>query len=222
MDTNPYAPKESALPETLAIFPLTGVLLLPHGNLPLNIFEPRYLEMVNDALSGSRMIGMVQSTKANTDGRAEIYQTGCAGKITEFAEASDGRYMLTLTGICRFHIKEELETPRPYRIVQPDWKEFNGDITIPKALGVDRDNLLKLLSTYFQQNGMSCDFTKFSEIPDSRLITTLAMICPFTPSEKQALLEEICHHKRAETFMTMLEIAIQSPEGLDNPDNQCH
>jgi len=222
MDINPYAPKASTLPETLAVFPLTGVLLLPHGNLPLNIFEPRYIEMIDDAMISGRMIGMLQSKKPNTDGTSEVYQTGCAGKITEFSESRDGRYIISLTGICRFHIKEELKTPRPYRIVQPDWKEFEGDVKIPKSLGVDREKLLDLLCGYFKQNGMSCDFAKFEDIPDSKLITTLAMICPFEPSEKQALLEQMCHLKRAETFMTMLEMASKSIEGLDNSENQCH
>jgi len=222
MDINPYAPKESSLPETLAVFPLTGVLLLPHGNLPLNIFEPRYIDMINDAMSGNRMIGMIQSKSSQSNGKSEIYQTGCAGKITEFAETQDGRYVLNLTGICRFHINEELTTPRPYRIIHPDWKDFEGDVQIPKSLGVDREKLLDLLCGYFKQNGMSCDFAKFEDIPDSRLITTLAMICPFEPSEKQALLEQICHVERAKTFMTMLEMACKDTTPNDETKSKHH
>ncbi|MFK7839924.1 MAG: LON peptidase substrate-binding domain-containing protein [Bdellovibrionales bacterium] len=216
MDSNPYAPDFSAMPDTIAIFPLTGVLLLPHGNLPLNIFEPRYVEMIDDAMASSKLIGMVQPKKSDANGTKTLYQTGCVGKITEFAETPDGRYIINLTGICRFHITNELDTPRPYRIVQPDWKEYDGDVKIPKNLGVDREKLMILLSEFFNQNGMSCDFDKFETIPDSRLITTLAMICPFEPSEKQALLEKICHKERFETFMTMLEMAINS----NGPNNE--
>jgi len=222
MDNNPYAPKFDTLPDTLAVFPLTGVLLLPHGNLPLNIFEPRYTAMIDDALSSSKMIGMLQPHKPNGDGTNATYKIGCAGKITEYAETPDGRYIVNLTGICRFHIKEELDTPRPYRIVQPDWKEFEHDVKIPKALGVDREKLMSLLCGYFKQNGMSCNYDKFEDIPDNKLITTLAMICPFEPSEKQALLEKMCHVQRVETFMTMLEMATKTGGSNDDDTPKHH
>ena len=217
MNNNPYAPQFDRLPETLAVFPLTGVLLLPHGNLPLNIFEPRYIAMIDDAMASSKMIGMVQSKSKSDKADADVYTIGCAGKITEFAETPDGRYVINLSGICRFHINEELKTPRPYRIVNPDWKEFEHDVKVPQSLGVDREKLMNLLCGYFKQNDMSCDFNKFEDIPDCKLITTLAMVCPFEPSEKQALLEKMCHKERVETFMTMLEMAEKS--GGSNNDN---
>ena len=173
--------------------------------------------MINDAMASSKMIGMVQS---KTDD--EIYSIGCAGKITEYSEIADGRYIINLTGICRFHITKELETLTPYRQIQPDWQHFEKDIQIPKSLGVDREKLLDLLCHYFKQNGMSCDFEKFDDLPDSRLITTLAMICPFEASEKQALLEQMCHLERTETFMTMLEMYCKSSDPLDKLDTKCH
>lgn len=205
MDKNPYAPPFSSLPASLPIFPLTGVLLLPNGQLPLNIFEPRYLAMVEDALASNRLIGMIQLKDDNT-----LYQTGCAGKITEFAELANGRFVINLTGINRFRIETELKTVCAYRIVKPDWSDFQNDDQIPKSLGVCRETLLNHLCSYFKAQSMSCDFDKFSEIEDSKLITTLAMVCPFEPTEKQAILEEICHVKRAKTFMAMLEMAARA------------
>lgn len=206
-----------ALPERLPIFPLTGVLLLPHGRLPLNIFEPRYLAMVEEALATDRMIGMVQPK----DGDA-VYQTGCAGKITEFSETDDGRYLITLTGISRFHIGEELEGDTPFRVVHPDWSAFQTDTETRKCLGVDREKLQALLTQYFDREGMSCDYDKFEDIDDGKLMTCLAMVCPFEANEKQALLEEICCVERANMFMTMLEMAIRSGKPLDKSDAQCH
>ncbi len=212
MDTNPFAPKLESLPERLPIFPLPGVLLLPHGQLPLNIFEPRYVGMVNDALTSHRMIGMVQTRQDDS-----LYQTGCAGKITEFAELSDGRYAINLSGVFRFRIVREIESDRPYRLVQPDWSEFEHDAQTPKCLGVCRDTLLEHLCRYFKMHGMSCNFDKFEQIEDSKLITTLAMVCPFNAAEKQALLEEICHVERSKTFMAMLEMAARA--GLQSNDS---
>lgn len=217
MDKNPFAPDFEDLPETLAIFPLTGVLLLPHGTLPLNIFEDRYLAMIDDAMSSSRMIGMVQPKSDS-----EIYQIGCAGKITEFSETSDGRYLITLTGICRFHINQELDVATPYRQVKTNWQEFKTDIETKKCLGVDRQKLHNLLEAYFEREEMSCDFEKFEDITDGKLMTCLSMVCPFEPSEKQALLEQICCKERAKMFMTMVEMAIKSGKPLDKSKTQCH
>ena len=216
MDVNPYMTTKSSMPDTVAIFPLSGVLLLPHGNLPLNIFEPRYIAMIDDAMSSSKLIGMIQRKEDES-----LYHTGCVGKITEYRETTDGRYLISLTGICRFHVIEELETTCPYRIVKPDWKEFDTDVQIPKSLGVDREKLLNMLCRYFKMHDMSCNFDKFETIPDSRLITTLAMVCPFDPSEKQAILEQICHIERAKTFMTMLEMAVED-KSLDRVDKKRH
>ena len=217
MDRNPFAPTFDSLPETLPIFPLMGVLLLPHGQLPLNIFEPRYIAMVEDAKASNRMIGMLQP---KNDG--EIYQMGCAGKITEFVEMPDGRYTINLSGICRFKVTEELELVRGYRVIRPDWSPFEGDLKMSKCLGIDRQRLLFLLKDYFDQEGMSCSYEKLENIEDSQLITCLSMVCPFEAAEKQVILEKICHLERAKTFMAMLEMAIKSGKTLDKSKMQCH
>lgn len=209
MDKNPFAPDFDALPQTLPIFPLGGVLLLPHGNLPLNIFEPRYLAMVEDALRSDRLIGMVQpDVQARGAGRAgAVYEIGCAGKITDFSETPDGRFLVTLTGISRFKITEELETIRGYRSVKPCWGAYKSDINSKSCATLDRKKLNNFLKSYFAKEGMSCDWQALEDTDDSSLITCLSMVCPFEPNEKQALLEADCCDERAKMFMTMLEMA---------------
>ncbi|MDB2682798.1 LON peptidase substrate-binding domain-containing protein [Alphaproteobacteria bacterium] len=204
MDNNPYAPKFEDLPDILPIFPLAGVLLLPYGELPLNIFEPHYVKMFDDAMSGNRLIGMIQPKNDN-----EIYTTGCVGKIIEFNETPDGRYMVKLSGISRFALSEELTVTTPYRQIKPDWNAYQEDLDPVKCLGINREKLTELLGIYFSEQELSCDWTKVHEASDGRLITCLSMICPFDASEKQALLEAPCCKTRAQTFMTMLEMAVR-------------
>jgi Lon protease-like protein len=197
------------LPMQLPVFPLEGVLLLPRGQLPLNIFEPRYLAMVNDALCCDRMIGMVQpngsqSTKNGTD----IFKTGCAGRITQFQETDDGRYLITLTGVCRFTVAEEISLLQGYRRVRPDWSEFRKDLEKPPSLDLDRTHLTNLLKHYFTINELSMDWELIDAIADESLLTALAMICPLSPPEKQALLESPCCRSRASLFISLLEIAV--------------
>lgn len=196
------------LPESLPIFPLGGVLLLPRGRLPLNIFEPRYLAMVEDAMAGKRIIGMIQPRDEKT---ADVFKTGCAGKITEFSETDDGRYLITLTGVCRFDVDEELPQSRGYRRVRPRWSKYEKDLAEPGCPGLNKDRLTALLRKYFNQQDMTCDWGAVEGAPDDKLITCLAMICPFDPSEKQALLEAQCGKTRADMFMTMLEMAVCGP-----------
>ncbi len=209
---NDYAPKFEDLPDVLPIFPLGGVLLLPCGNLPLNIFEPRYKAMIEDAMRGTRMIGMVQTIEpdqnAITGPTPPIYKTGCMGKITEFIETPDGRYQITLTGICRFVAKEELKIERGYRRVRPDWGMYEADLGENTCLDVNRPKMKNLLKQYFDQHGMDCDWEKFDNVSDGRLITCLSMICPFSASEKQSLLEAACCNTRAERFLTVLEMSL--------------
>ncbi|MGB4107708.1 MAG: LON peptidase substrate-binding domain-containing protein [Alphaproteobacteria bacterium] len=207
MEQNPYAPDFKGLPETLPVFPLSGVLLLPMGNLPLNIFEKRYLKMVGDALGGNRLIGMIQP---RAEGETALYDIGCAGKITEFRETGDGRYVITLTGISRFKIAEELKTATPYRQVRPDWEAYKNDLEPSSCLDLDRAKLNILLQSYFSAQEMKCDWKAVEKAPDGRLVTCLAMVCPFEPKEKQALLEAPCCKTRAEAFMTMLEMAVKA------------
>jgi Lon protease-like protein len=207
MDKNPYAPDFNDLPETLAIFPLPGVLLLPSGQLPLNIFEPRYLKMVEDALAGNRMIGMIQP-RGDEPLKPPIYDVGCAGKITDFSETKDGRYLITLTGICRFRVAKELDAVTPYRQIKADWMPYDKDLDVAACLDLNREKLHGLLQSYFMDQGLNCDWKMIEGASDGKLITCLSMICPFEAKEKQMLLEAPCCKTRAETFVTMLEMAV--------------
>lgn len=210
MSKNPYAPEYEDLPPDIPVFPLTGVLLLPGGNLPLNIFEKRYLDMVDSALLSNRLIGIIQPKEPNYDGTVnnpELSKTGCAGKITDFSETADGRYLISLTGICRFQIAEELKTTTPYRQIKADWSNFKEDINAIGCIDLDREKLVGLLEQYFDKEGLSCDWSMIEQASDEKLITCLSMICPFEAQEKQALLEAHCCNERADLFMTMLDIA---------------
>jgi len=209
MKNNPFAPEFEDLPETLPIFPLGGVLLLPTGQLPLNIFEPRYLEMVNTALASHRMIGMIQPNPKGA-GADAVYSIGCAGKIVDFSETQDGRFLITLSGICRFEVEQELDTTTPFRQVKPNWKPYERDLENRECQTLDREKLHEHLQTYFQDEGLTCDWDAVENAKDNKLITCLSMICPFEPQEKQALLEAKCCDERAKTFMTMLEMAVHS------------
>ena len=211
---NPFAPAFKDLPEIIPIFPLSGVMLLPHGNLPLNIFEPRYLAMVEKALAGNRMIGMVQPQKSKNQseikdvGVRPVFQTGCVGKITEFTETKEGRYHVTLSGICRFDIEEELEPHKDgFRRVKPSWTKYEKDLDAGSCVRLDREKLKALLKQYFEKEEMICDWQAFENAPDVKLITCLSMICPLGPCEKQALLEAVSCDERAEKFFSLLEMA---------------
>ena len=211
MNINPFAPRFEDLPDALPIFPLGGVLLLPDGLLPLNIFEKRYLSMIEDAMAGGRLIGMVQPKDPDAEKITDIsavFKTGCAGKIIEFSETTDGRYEVKLSGICRFDIAAETEIKNGYRIIRPDWSPYKGDFAQSHSLGINRDQLKTLLQKYFENEGMTCDWGKVDDVPDGKLMTCLSMVCPFDAGEKQALLEAECGNARARMFMTMLEMAV--------------
>lgn len=199
----------AALPAILPIFPLTGVLLLPRGRLPLNIFEPRYLAMTRHALASDRLIGMVQpSDPGASGGNPPVYPTGCAGRITSFSETEDGRFLITLTGTCRFRIREELPLLEGYRRVVPEWREFVHDLDSEEEPGFDRERLMRGLKAYFVQHKISADWEAIGSVPGERLITSVAMICPFEPSEKQALLEAPDLGERARLLMAIVEMAV--------------
>lgn len=199
----------AALPAILPIFPLSGVLLLPRGRLPLNIFEPRYLAMTRDALGGERLIGMVQpSDPGVADHNPKVYPTGCAGRITSFSETEDGRFLITLTGTSRFRIKEELPLLEGYRRVVPIWSEFARDLEEEAEPGFDRERLMRGLRAYFQQHQISADWDAIGSVGGERLVTSVAMICPFEPSEKQALLEAPDLAERARLLTAIVEMAV--------------
>jgi Lon protease-like protein len=205
------------LPRELPVFPLTGVLLLPRGRLPLNIFDKRYLAMFDDAISGDRLIGMIQPSDPGAgDAGPPLYSVGCAGRITSFNETGDGRYLVALDGIARFRIVAELELKRGYRRVAADWGPYAADLDEDGG-SVDRHRLIELLQAYFRQHELSANWEAIGQTPDERLVTSLAMICPFAPPEKQALLEAGCLSERAKLMMSLLEIAIAGHGADDSP-----
>jgi uncharacterized protein len=195
------------LPEIIPIFPLTGVLLLPRGRLPLNIFEPRYLAMTRDALGGERLIGMIQPSDPHEGGtNPAVYPVGCAGRITNFSETDDGRYLITLSGVSRFRIRAELPLLSGYRRAVPEWSAFGGDLE-PAEPGFDRDRLIRKLKTYFTQRQIAADWSLIDKAPAEHLVSSIAMLCPFAPSEKQALLEAADLDTRAELLTALVEMA---------------
>src|SRR3954468_4659588 len=214
--------RHTTLPEVLPIFPLVGVLLLPRARLPLNIFEPRYLAMTRDALGGERLIGMVQpSGPASEPGmggmKPPVYPVGCAGRVTQFSETGDGRFLITLTGVSRFRIIEELPLLSGYRRVIPDWTSFARDREIPDTPQFDRARLLRGLKSFFGQRQLSADWSAVEKAPAEQLIASIAMACPFAPSEKQALLEAADLEQRAALLTGLVErAAIQPVTGEDD------
>ncbi len=211
----PFDPEFEELPEEIPIFPLGGALLLPGNRLPLNIFEPRYLNMTAAALAApQRLIGMIQPQQEQTGpGEPEIYRTGCAGRIVSFGETEDGRYLITLQGLIRFAVDGELARRDGYRRVRARFGAFRDDLGEPAAkIAVDRERLLNALRAYLRQQNVDANWEAIEGTEDSRLIDSLAMMCPFRTSEKQALLEAPGTAERAEIVMTLLEMALlESP-----------
>lgn len=209
-------PDLEALPRVVPIFPLPGVLLLPDGQLPLNIFEPRYLAMVRDALAGERAIGMIQPCEDAVDvGAAKVYETGCLGRITAFSETEDGRYLITLTGLIRFDVVRELPPLEGYRRVAVDYGRFRHDLAGGSGGGlagaIDRTRFLETLGFYFEAHGIEGDWKAIRETADAALVTSLAMLCPFAAPEKQALLEAMNLPERASTMTAIMEMSAHEP-----------
>jgi len=197
----------SDLPHSLPLFPLSGALLLPRGTLPLNIFEPRYLEMVDYALTGDRLIGMIQPTEdENTTLVPKLSQVGCAGKITSFQETPDNRYLITLSGVCRFRLTGEMEQQTAWRGGLCDFAPFAADLVEESESDFPRDRLLKALKAYLATRDMKADWSSVMTAPGEALVNALSMMCPFEPAEKQALLEAQGFEDRATTLMTLLEM----------------
>lgn len=205
-----FEPRFEDLPALLPIFPLTGVLLLPRGRLPLNIFEPRYLAMTNHALAHGRFIGMVQPQEGLGDaGDPPVYRTGCAGRIVEFAETPDGRYLVTLKGITRFDITSEPPRREPFRQAVPDWQHWREDLEEDEE-DVDRDRMIAALTPYFERQGIGADSNVLTSAPIEHLVNSLAMACPFSPREKQALLEARRTAERAKILTALVEMSVAS------------
>ncbi|EBA08191.1 LON peptidase substrate-binding domain-containing protein [Sagittula stellata] len=201
------------LPDIIAVFPLPGALLLPRARLPLHIFEPRYLHMLDDSLkTDTRLIGMVQPLA--TPGReGGLNKIGCAGRVTQFSETEDGRYMITLSGVSRFRVKEELEGFHPYRRCRVSWEGFDRDKAGPEAdRCLDRDSFLDLLDRYFSARDLSVDWQTLQEAEDELLVNSLSMLLDFGPEDKQALLEAPSLTTRRETLVTLIEYALRGGE----------
>jgi Lon protease-like protein len=204
-----FHPRLEDLPAEFPVFPLGGALLLPGGRLPLNIFEPRYLAMIEDSLAAGRYFGMVQPDKrlGAGDTGPGLYRTGCLGRISSFSETDDGRYLITLTGLIRFTIVEEVEPQRGYRRVRAAMGAFAGDLAEPKqGLPFERAELLDALRRYFSHAGVEANWDAISHMPDPALVVSLCMACPFENQEKQALLEARDEVERAHALLALLEI----------------
>jgi uncharacterized protein len=214
MTQGTYTASFDTLPTTLPIFPLPGALLLPGGKLPLQIFEPRYLTMTRDALASDRLIGMIQPSGQDSEGQglvshtAALYPIGCAGRITAFSETDDGRFLITLTGVCRFGIEREIPTVGGYRRIVPEFSRFRADLAPEESATIDRRRLLNALQAYFARQQISIDLKEISEVPNDKLVTSLAMVCPFEAKEKQALLEAADLSERSRVMTALLELGL--------------
>ena len=204
----------SDLPETIPVFPLPGALLLPRARLPLHLFEPRYLQMFEDTLKTShRLIGMIQ-THGGPGGKDKLHAIGCAGRVTQFSETEDGRYMITLSGISRFRIREEISGFSPYRKANVNWDGFGRDLgPTEKDAAMVRPKFMDLLQRYFEAHDLQTDWESLKDAEDELLINSLSMLCPFEPEEKQALLEAPSLPTRRETLITLIEFSLRSGNG---------
>ncbi len=206
-------------PETVALFPLTGTVLLPGCDLPLNIFEPRYLNMVDDALKAERLIGMVQTLEDGTQTKI-----GGLGRIVQFAEMDDGRYMLVLRGLKRFHVVKDIQTTTPYNQARVNYSGFEDDVNIhetdttPEAMSTnkgERGALTMAMKTYAKTLGVRLDWDSLKQIPLDKLVDQAAMISPFGPEDKQSLLEAKTHEDRRRLLIGLMHLYSDSLDGAD-------
>lgn len=194
------------LPQVIPVFPLDGALLLPHASRPLNIFEPRYLNMLDDAMAAEKIIGLVQ-TAGGARERPHLAHIGCAGRITSFSETQDGRYVIVLTGVARFRLQDELSAATPYRQARVDFGPFAEDLKpLPETSGAQRGRLLEALKRYLEHRGLRIDWSAVEDAGVETLVNSLAMALPFTVGELQALLESPSLDDRRETLIALLEI----------------
>jgi len=200
-------PSRFELPEVIPVFPLAGALLLPRGRLPLNIFEPRYLAMIDHALRTTRVVGMIQPCGGGTPAKPDLFPIGCVGRLTSWSETGDGRVLITLTGLARFQIASEIDANTPYRQVRTCYKAFPTDLQDCGNSEFDRARLAGSLRCYLKQHQIEADWKSIERAPAEVLINSLAMICPFGVAEKQGLLEAPTLCERANMLMTLIEMA---------------
>jgi Lon protease-like protein len=205
------------LPDVIPVFPLDGALLLPGGVLPLQIFEPRYLNMIDDAMAGDRIIGMIQTNGEGNRARPGLAQVGCAGRITSYSETGDGKYLIALTGLCRFRVIEETAEPKPYRQVKADFAGFAPDLqSEDEGVEFERAAFLDLLRRYLDNRGLGVEWDVVNAAPAPALINSLSMALPFEPVEKQALLEAPDLEERRSVLATLLAIDGAFPSDDDD------
>ncbi len=205
------------LPGTIPVFPLPGALLLPRARLPLHIFEPRYLQMIDDTLkTDHRLIGMIQPRAQKTGDGRELQSIGCVGRLTQLSETEDRRYMITMSGISRYRITREVSGFQPYLQADVTWDGFGRDLgRVETDEGFDRPAFLDLLNRYFEAQGLSTDWDSLKDAEEELLINSLSMLCPFEPEEKQALLEAPTLDTRRETMVTLMEFALRGGGGVE-------
>jgi uncharacterized protein len=212
------------LPETIPVFPLPGALLLPRGQMPLNIFEPRYLAMVDDSLrDGHRLIGMIQPETAHPgpEQKPNLYRVGCVGRITQIAETGDGRYLMQLTGVARFRIEEELSVATAYRQCRVTYVPFMDDFVARRGEeAVDRKSLLEALQAFLKANNLKADWQGIESAPNEALVNALAMMSSYGSAEKQAMLEAPDLKTRAEILIAVTEIELAKGKNDDEPPLQ--
>lgn len=208
MTRNPFFPKFTELPTDIPIFPLSGAVVMPGVQLPLNIFEPRYLNMVFDALASDHLIGMIQPTSTTlTDEVPEIHRVGCAGRMTSYSETSDGRIVLVLTGVCRFQVVRETEGRRGYRRVVANWERFAADYHQNQEKIADRKGFLSSLKSYCQLRGVEVPWEDVEKMADGDLTNLLCAHLPLSPEDKQALIETLPTGERAALMRGLLDMA---------------
>ena len=209
---NQFTPNIEDLPNVIPLFPLKGAVVLPNGQLPLNIFEPRYIDMVFDALSGDRLIGMIQPLEKNFEA---LHSIGCAGRIISFSETRDNRILLLLSGISRFELVREVDLDRSYRRAEVSWNRFVTDL-IDDDIQYDRDQLMSLAKIYLEQQRLSIEWTSLDNLTFAELVDTLGSSLPFSPRDKQGIIETLSVQKRCEMIVALCEFTAEhSADGED-------
>lgn len=219
---NVHYRRGSDVPNVVPVFPLSAALLLPGGRMPLNVFEPRYLQMIDEAMTGTRLIGMIQPSldgAVRKDGEPQICEVGCLGRVTSLAETGDGRYLIVLQGVCRFRVTSELSVRTPFR--QCRIVSFEGDLNEEQGAGeINRPALLKTFRAYLEANGLDADWESVSRAENTMLVNALSMMAPYGPAEKQALLEAQDLKSRAETLIAITEMTLARENEDSGPSLQ--
>ena len=194
---------DNKFPKLIPVFPLSGVIYFPRTNLPLNIFEERYLDLVNDSFRNDKLMGMVQSKKENS----LVYKVGCLGKISDYQETSDGRVLINLTGITRFEIKKEISNKKKYREFEVDYGKFYKDLMIPEKIDIayDKFNFIDKVKNFFEKNGLMINWKEFEKLDETQKVNTLSMIAPISNEEKQKLLETVSLNEKTKTLLNIIE-----------------